>query len=366
MPGILGAKLRGEREALGLTQEALSKAVGLSSEFISLLELGKRMPSVDSLTALASYFKKEVSYFLKEKEEAFNMLFSGEGIDKKTRAALKKFKQQCEDYLNLEELTGRRIDLAPLYTHSSAERMAEEERHRMGLGNEPVRDVFSLVELNGLHLIRQPLPEISKISGVFIYLETERAAFALVNSTQSSARQAFIAAHEYCHYLKDRKAGPVVDNPDVFIDEFVSLYHPHEIFAQVFASHFLIPPSKVKEIIDKDLSSKKLSFPDVLYLKLYFGVSTLDMLQALKNYGYLSISKFEEYRKLGQSAYDEDFLGKTALVEMQIKKGRQTVPSRRFISLALEAFRRKKLTIGKLSELLSVSEDRIKSAFKTR
>jgi Zn-dependent peptidase ImmA (M78 family) len=234
----------------------------------------------------------------------------------------------------------------------------------LGYGNEPVRDVFSLIELNGLHLIRQPIAEISKISGVFIYLETERAAFALVNSTQSSVQQAFIAAHEYCHFLKDRKAGPVVDNPDVFIDEFVSLYHPHEIFAQIFSYHFLMPPSKVKEIMDKDLSSKKLSFPDVIYLKLYFGVSTLDMLQALKNYGYLSLSKFEEYRKLGPSAYEEDFLGKTALEEKQIKKRRQTVPSRRFISLALEAFRKKKITRGKLSELLGVSEDRIKSAFR--
>jgi transcriptional regulator with XRE-family HTH domain len=366
MSGILGAKLRGEREALGLTQEALSRAVGLSSEFISLLELGKRMPSVDSLTALANYFKKDASYFLKEKEEAFAMLFSGEGIDKKAREALKKFKKHCEEYLNLEELTGRRIDLAPLYTHSSAERMAEEERHRLGIGNEPVRDVFSLIELNGLHLIRQPIPEISKISGVFIYLETERAAFTLVNSVQSSAQQAFIAAHEYCHYLKDRKAGPVIDNPDVFIDEFVSLYHPHEIFAQIFASHFLIPPSKVKEIIDKDLSSKKLSFPDALYLKLYFGVSTLDMLQALKNYGYLSLYKFEEYRKLGPTAYEEDFLGETALEEKQTKKRRRTVPSRRFLSLALEAFRKKMITIEKLSELLGVSKDRIKSAFKTK
>lgn len=365
MPGILGAKLRREREALSLTQEALSRAVGLSSEFISHLELGKRMPSIDSLTSLANYFKKDASYFLKEKEEAFNMLFSGEGINNKARAALKKFKKHCEEYLDLEELTRRRIELAPLYTHSSAERMAEEERHRLGFGDEPVRDVFSLIELNGLHLIRQPIPEISKISGVFIYLETERAAFALVNSTQSSAQQAFIAAHEYCHYLKDRKAGPVVDNPDVFIDEFVFLYHPHEIFAQIFASHFLMPPSKVKEIIDKDLSSKDLCFPDVLYLKLYFGVSTLDMLQALKNYGYLSLSKFEEYRKLGASAYEEDFLGETALEEKQIKKRRRTVPSRRFISLALEAFRKKKITGRKLSELLGVSEDRIKYAFKT-
>ncbi|MDH5467486.1 MAG: helix-turn-helix domain-containing protein, partial [Candidatus Aminicenantes bacterium] len=61
MSGILGTRLRRERESLGITQESLSRAVGLSSEFISLLELGKRMPSLESLTALAEFFKKDVS-----------------------------------------------------------------------------------------------------------------------------------------------------------------------------------------------------------------------------------------------------------------------------------------------------------------
>ena len=93
MPGILGTKLRREREDIGLTQEALAKAVGLSSEFISLLELGKRMPSLDTLTTLANYFKKDASYFLKEKEEAFNVLLQEESLDKKARGELRKFKK---------------------------------------------------------------------------------------------------------------------------------------------------------------------------------------------------------------------------------------------------------------------------------
>ena len=37
MPNILGTRLRISREELGLTQDALSKAVHLSAEFISLL-----------------------------------------------------------------------------------------------------------------------------------------------------------------------------------------------------------------------------------------------------------------------------------------------------------------------------------------
>jgi Zn-dependent peptidase ImmA (M78 family) len=65
-------------------------------------------------------------------------------------------------------------------------------------------------------------------------------------------RQAFTAAHEYCHYVKAGQEGPLIDNPDVFIDDYVSLYHPREKFAQTFAACFLMPASKVRAIIEKE------------------------------------------------------------------------------------------------------------------
>ena len=72
MPGILGIKLRIERESLGLTQEDLAKAVGLSSEFISLLELGKRMPSLDSLKSISEFLKKESAKINEKKQFTYD------------------------------------------------------------------------------------------------------------------------------------------------------------------------------------------------------------------------------------------------------------------------------------------------------
>ncbi len=358
MEGILGTKLRRERELMGLTQKALAKAVGLSSEFVSQLELGKRMPSVDSLTALASFFKKDVSFFLKEKEDSFNVLLRGEELDKKTRAALKKFKKYCEDYLFLEDITGRRLELGPLYTQSSAERMAEEERHRLGFGDEPIRNIFSLLELNGLHILRLPLPEKSKISGVFVYFEVEKAAFALINSEQSSEEQVFIAAHEYCHYLKDRNAAPIIDNPDVFVEEFVSLYHPREKFALTFAEHFLVPPSMVKKVVDKDLQSKKLNLSDVLYLQSYFGVSTSAMLQALRNLQYLSRSRFQEYRGVDLAVYEGFFSAEPLEKRRFIKEKRGVILPNRYKRLAIETYRKKRISEEKMFQLFGLHGDK--------
>ena len=71
MHNLLGIRIRRLREDLGLTQEDLARSVGLSSEFISLLELGKRDPSLESLNSVARFFKKDISFFLVEKKESF-------------------------------------------------------------------------------------------------------------------------------------------------------------------------------------------------------------------------------------------------------------------------------------------------------
>lgn len=340
MSNILGSKLRIERENLGLTQEDLAKAVGLSSEFISLLELGKRKPSLESLKAITAFLKKDIAFFLEERETAFDKLMRQKTLSQKARRNLKKFKKYCDDYLGLEEILGRRLALAPVYSHTQPERLALEERRRLGLGDAPIRNIFLLAEFNGLRIFRQVFDPEDKISGIFIYFEVKEAAFAMVNSRQSLGSQVFTVAHEYYHFLRDRYVDPIIDNPDVFVEDYVSLYHPREKFAQLFARRFLMPPSKVRAVIEKDLRSNKLNYEDVIYLKRYFGVNTLAMLQTLRDLDYLSYYQIKELQNLDHSGYEKTLFGKPVWEE-QIPKGR-TIPSDRFKSLAVMASTDKK------------------------
>jgi Zn-dependent peptidase ImmA (M78 family)/DNA-binding XRE family transcriptional regulator len=347
---IVGRKIRKIREAMGLTQEELAKSVGLSSEFISLLELGRRTPSLESLSRISAFLKKDLSYFTVEKEEAFSFLLKAKGLERKGKRVLKRFRRYSEDYLRLEEMTGRRLDLAPLYTNVTAERMAEQERRRLGLGEEPIRNIFPLLELNGLRILRQPLAPESKISGVFVFVELKQAAFALVNRNQKLGNQIFIAAHEYGHYLKDRYDDPIIDNPDVFVDEYVSLYHPRERFAQKFAYSFLIPQDKAREIIEKDMRKSRLEFDDVLSLRRYFGVSTQTMLNRLKEMEYISPKRWKEYQKRDSDGWEFALYGG---MMGELRKGRRrSLYSERFINLALDAFRKKKISQTELEGLL--------------
>jgi len=354
MQGVLGSKLKKARTELGLSQAAFARALGFSSEFISLLEADKRAPSLTSLNKIAAYLKKDIRSFLQEKESAFNILLRGdalkapgsEGLDAASQAVLQRFKRYCDDYLRLERRANRPssagsslgLPLAPLYSNISPERLAEEERRRLGLGDEPIRDIFALSELNGCRILRLPIPSGAKLSGAFIFLEDREAAFALINSADTPGRQAFTAAHEYCHYLKDRHEGPLIENPDVFIDEYVSLYHPREKFAQTFANCFLMPASKVRATIEKEFGGRRLTFDQVLYLKRYFGVSFAAMLRKVRELGFMSAAQFEDFIKRDPDSREREVFG--ARGGERPSAGRP-VYSDRYKLLQLEAARKK-------------------------
>jgi len=341
MDKLLGTRLKKAREEVNLSQGAFAKSLGLSSEYISLLESGKRTPSFETLLKIAGFLNKNVSYFFEDKRPAFERLFDRAEADERIRKDLLKFKATCERYLELEEQTGRRLDLAPQYSRISPERLAEEERRRLGLGNEPIRDVLALCEVNGCRIIRQTLPEEARIAGVFIFDEERQAAFALVNANEPPGFQTLIAAHLYGHYLMDRADSPIVDNPDVVVDEYVSLYPPREQFAQTFASRLLVPPGKLRELIEKNLRSKSLAFDDVLFLKRYFGVSTRAMLRTLRGRGFLPEAKFEDFFKRNPEDREQEVFGGLSGQEERrsrtlFRKSR-TIPSDRFRLLAAEA-----------------------------
>lgn len=326
---IIGARLRSSREELGLTQDKLAKALHLSAEFISLLELGKRTPSLETLKGITDFFKKDISYFLEAKSVPLEKLYEAAGEHASVRAGLKKFITSCRLCMDSENSLGLRPELAPLCSTADAHRLARAERRRIGLGNEPIKDIFSLIERHGLHVFRQSLPEDSDISGVFLFFDVEKTAFALVNGRHNLGHQVFIAAHLYYHFLKDRHIELIVDNHDVFVGEYLPLYHPREKLAFTFALHFLIPKDKVKEIIDLEFRSAKVTFTQVLYLKRYFGVSVMAMLYALHDFGFLTSTQFKDYRKKETDVYEESVFGpKSESIKVLKQSSKDTISDR--------------------------------------
>ena len=235
--------------------------------------------------------------------------------------------------------------------------MSEEERRRLGLGEHPIADVFKLLESSGMRILRTPLPPELNVAGVFLFKNQNQAAFSLIDNNYSLDQQALIAAHLYCHYLKDREDEPVIDNPDVFVPDYVSLYPAREVFAHSFASHFLIPQSRFNKIIRSDLRVSRLNFGDVTYLKRYFRVPTALVLQRLYEGEYITQGEMNRLKKKDSFLWEELlFSSGTHPVR---KKKKSTQLSDRFTCLCFAALSRKKISLEEVSRMLGLNSGKL-------
>ncbi len=78
----LGKRIRQKREALKLTQDDLAKNLGLTSQYISIIEQDKRSPSLSALLKLAEELGVTIDYLVSGKERATLDLISTIKADK--------------------------------------------------------------------------------------------------------------------------------------------------------------------------------------------------------------------------------------------------------------------------------------------
>ncbi|MBN9521111.1 helix-turn-helix transcriptional regulator [bacterium] len=64
----LGSLIRSKREAAGLTQEELAHLAGIHRTYLSILERGKRMPTVEVVRLLAKALKTTMTALVAELE----------------------------------------------------------------------------------------------------------------------------------------------------------------------------------------------------------------------------------------------------------------------------------------------------------
>ena len=355
---MIGEKIKSLRESEALTQEEIAVKVGVSKEFISMVESGKRNPSLEVLSKIASVFSKEASYFMDTKREDFALALRTAEVDEKDKEEIRKFKEFCEDYYFLEEATGEILHpIAPIYpdppssilsnfsqTYQYSEKLALDERRRLSLGEEPIRDIFLLMETQGVRVVRMNMEE-SPVDGAFIY-SRDKGAFMLINSSQSKGRQFFTAAHEYCHYLKDREKGcPICQ---VITNGSGEPKKPIERIANLFAANFLMPEASVSKLVSL-YAKNRLEAKEVVQLKRYFGVSYQAMLYRLKDLRFIRRPKLQELLETDPAKVEEALFGFT---EESVKEPERL--SERYCKLAVQAYTERTISFEKLAELLKL------------
>lgn len=69
---VFGRLLRARREGLGYSQEELGLEAGLTRNYVSLLELGQKSPTLRTMVKLAKCFDLTLSELMAEFDALFN------------------------------------------------------------------------------------------------------------------------------------------------------------------------------------------------------------------------------------------------------------------------------------------------------
>ncbi len=382
--GELARRLRSVREACRMRQEDAARRIGVSRSALVQLEAGRRSVSSLELDRLAYLYGRTVGDFLTDafsEENPVTALFRLDpdlAKDDSARKAVQRSTRLVSAITDLEEILGSepRAALPPGYELSApeakwvavkqGERVAVEERNRLGCGDVPLPDLANLLEAEGIRTAQEDLPE--GISGLTL-IGPPVGTLVVVRAADSPLRKRFSFAHEYAHVLFDRGDSATVSRA-------AARETLPEVRANAFAAGFLMPRRGVERFIGslgKGLSSREQSqvfdeeatlrtegrpapgsqeiqIHDIALLSHHFGVSRQAGVYRLRNLGLMSRSSMERLQdreKQGLGRRIAELLG------LEPPDSKQGAPAfrRRFLALGFEALRRGKISRGKLREL---------------
>lgn len=346
----LGERIRGARQAVGLTQEQVAKGLNVARTTLVAIESGERQVRAEELVALASLFGLSTNALLRDTAVHVNLVGQfrkNTGVEEsaalETLRLLNKLASSCAE---LERRLGhvhkyalpaeRTVGRGPL--EAQAEDLALELRNHLGVGISPIPDVISLLELElGVRVFIRGLP--SKISGVSAY-HPEVGACVLINSKHRPERQVWTAAHETLHLLVDR------NSPEVCYDDG-GAKSPSERLADFFAAAFLMPGAAVRR---HHAEAGRFSARELILMAKRFHVSIEAMCRRLEQLKLVAAGTYERLQRQGIS-------NEVVRQVLGDDPSQRALPPPRLTMLAVEAFSKGLLTEGQVSDMLAI--DRI-------
>jgi Zn-dependent peptidase ImmA (M78 family)/DNA-binding XRE family transcriptional regulator len=390
----LGQRLRAAREGCRMTQEQVAAHLQVSRPTLTQIELGNRAVTSLELDRLAYLFGRDIREFLSPsfaEEDTLAALFrlqAGIGDEPEVIDTLRECMALGRQLTNLESLVGIDRDLTAVAAYplpqptnrwdaiQQGERVAEMERRRLGLGSTPAPELTQVLEMQGVRTALLELPD--DISGLTLS-DGEIGLFIIANETHHVLRRRFSFAHEYAHVLLDRDQAGMISRSSERDDLA-------EVRANSFAAGFLMPEDGVRtyvatlgkgrpsrshiEVFDEadslaaegrtEPGTQEIQLYDVVQLAHRFCVSHPAAVYRLRNMRLITEAQMERL-KVETAERGRDLAALLELPEPDHAEARNWF-RHRFLGMALEAFRRDKITHGKLVELaqmVDLSKDRL-------
>ena len=358
-PADLGERLRIAREGAGITQADAASAIEAARTTLVAIEQGQRRIRMSELQQLARRYGTSVNALLRQEAiqvdlaPRFRKLIGTS--DKAADAAAKLLSDLAKAEVELENLLGfRRVANYPPErpilrgdVRAQAEQDATELRQRLGLGNSPVPDIVTLLEMElGVRVYIRRLD--SKISGLFAYDEALGPCM-LLNANHPRDRRTQSAAHECGHFVSTRR------EPEI-LHSYESENSREERYANSFARAFLTPARAViQKFQDVTAGSDRLSRRHVIVLAHFFGASREAMIRRLEELSLVKPGTWDWFQANGGITDDQarQVLG-DLLVPDAYKAEADRPTTLRLNLLAAEVYRQGLLSEGQLARLLNL------------
>ena len=386
----LGRRIRSARESCGLTQEQLGEPASLSRLAIGQIESGARSVSSLELDRIAYAVGRDIKSFFADafvEQDALAALFRSDD-ELAQQAELVKALQDSlalgREMTTLERLLG--IDRAQLLTATydlpapksrweailQGQKVAAEERQRLGMGMAPAGDLAGMLESHGVRAGFVSLP--ANISGLTL-ADVNIGVFVVVNAGHVAVRQRFSLAHEYAHVLMDRDRSGAISRAENRTELL-------EVRANAFAAELLMPADGVAQFVhglgkgaqsrsqvavfDESEAvqveqratpgSQDIQLYDAVLLAHHFDSSRIATLYRLKNMKLIDDSEFQRLKNEEDKGAGNTIAGFLAVRDADLGQSSRDDFRRRFMGLALEAYRRDEITKAKLTELAAMVE----------
>lgn len=362
-PVALGERLRLARDASKVTQAQAAEAIGAVRTTLVAIEQGVRRPRLDELQTLAGLYGMTVNALLRRETVTVDLRarfrrIQGGGSEVEAASALLTDLVKAE--IELEELLGvsrtrsepPERPILPGNALAQAEEDAFELRQWLGIGDAPIHDIVSMLELQiGARVFVRRLD--AKISGLYAY-DDNAGPCILLNAAHPRERRTQTAAHEIGHYISTRRA------PD-------SLYEGspeqsrEERYANAFARAFLTPARTLKTMFrDVTAGAANLTRRHVIVLAHAFGVSREAVVRRLEELGVVASGTWDWFDRTGGISNDQarQVLGDMPSFDPRGDDAEREI-SLRLQMLAAEAWKRDLLSEGQVANLLKI--DRVKA-----
>ncbi|MFL6195824.1 MAG: helix-turn-helix domain-containing protein, partial [Thermoanaerobaculia bacterium] len=379
----LARRLREARESAGLRQEDVAHHLGLSRPSVAQIELGNRSVTGLELAQLARLYGRDVQDFLAmEFDPGQTVLALFRSASKEVgEEALEAFRDclvLARELASLEALMGvdRSQIGAPSYTADPPRgrwqaieqgvQVAKEERRRLGLGGRPLWDASEFLEEQGIRTAMLQLPD--EVSGLTL-MEKGLSLSIVVNERHHQLRRRFSWVHEYAHVLLDRSHRATISVASRR-DDF------QEVRANSFAATFLMPEDGVRgyladlgrtlvsrerfDVFDEneavsaevrsDPGSRAVGPYEIVLLAHHFQVSRTAAIYRLYNLRIISAAERDDLLNMENAGQGKRIESLLHLPQPDHSTARESFRLR-LLGLAMEAYRREKISRAKLLEL---------------